>query len=174
LAHRLAQSGYHVLAVDASLDKDLGLQAAEVYRASVPDRLLPVQGNLEYPPLAHGKASLVILNASLHYADDLEMALQRSAAALQPSGSLLILDTPIARNPHPGTGKGDRHLGREEVERALSSAGLGSRWLSIPRNGRWWARQLKAWLKGDSLFTFPIVRACRAVTRQAREAEQRS
>jgi SAM-dependent methyltransferase len=157
LAFRLAQAGYRVLAVEASLDADFGLQAAEVYRTRLPAGLLSVQGDLEHPPLMDRRTSLAILNASLHYAGDLGKTLRRTAAALQPEGCLVVLDTPISRRPHPGTGMGDRHLGREELQQALLAAGLSPRWIRVPRNGRWWARQLKAWSMGDALFAFPIV-----------------
>jgi hypothetical protein len=162
MSFRLAQAGYRVLAIEASLDGDFGLQAAEVYMAQAPAKLLPVQGDLEHPPLAQGKTSLVLLNASLHYANDLATTLRRVAATLQPEGCLIVIDTPIARRPQPGTGRGDRHLGREELGHALVTAGLSPRWMRIPRSWRWWARQIKARLAGDALFAFPIIRACRA------------
>ncbi|MBN1810292.1 MAG: methyltransferase domain-containing protein [Anaerolineae bacterium] len=161
LAYRLAQAGYRVLAVEASLDQDFGLGATEGYRAGMPEWLLPVQGDLEHPPLAYGKTSLIILNASLHYAADLGSTLRQMAAALHPQGRLVILDTPVARRPHPGTGKGDRHLGREELQQALLDAGLSPYWVRIPRTRRWWIRQLKAWAKGEALFTFPMIWACK-------------
>lgn len=174
LAYRLAQAGYRVLAVEASLDQDFGLGATEGYRTGMPERLLPIQGNLEHPPLAHGKTSLIVLNASLHYAADLGSTLRQMAAALHPQGCLVILDTPIARRPHLGTGKDDRDrsasdaastcsrrsLGREELQQALLAAELEPRWIRILRTRRWWIRQLKAWAKGEALFTFPMIWAC--------------
>jgi SAM-dependent methyltransferase len=171
LAYRLAQAGYRVLAIEASLDADFGLQAAQVYRSRFPERLLPVQGNLEHPPLARGKTSLAILNASLHYAGSLDQAVRRLAAALAPGGSLIVLDTPIARHPRPGTGMGDRHIGREELEQALVGAGLQTRWVHILRSARWWVRQVKAWIKGDTLFAFPLVSARKVDSRQPLHAE---
>jgi hypothetical protein len=51
-------------------------------------------------------------------------------------------------------------------------AEAGYRWVRVPRNGRWWARQVKAWVKGDALFAFPLVRACKVDSRQALQAEQ--
>jgi SAM-dependent methyltransferase len=157
LAFRLVQAGYRVLAVEASADDDFGLGAAEVYRSTVADRLLPVQGDLERPPLQPGTLSLVVFNASLHYARDLEATLARAAGSLRPDGCLAILDTPIAPRPRPGSGLGDRHLGRGELEQALAGAGLRPRWISIRRGWRWWVHQAKAWLKRDARFSFPMV-----------------
>jgi SAM-dependent methyltransferase len=159
LAHRLAQAGYRSLALEASLDADFGLGAADVYRTSAPDHFLPVHGDLERPPLQRGGLGAVILNASLHYARDLDGALHRGAAALRPGGRLVILDTPIAARPRPGGGLGDRHLGRQELQAALAAAGLRPRWIPIRRGVRWWLFQVKHRLKGGASFSFPLVLA---------------
>jgi SAM-dependent methyltransferase len=162
LSHRLALAGYEVLAVDASRDDAFGLGAAAVYLARGPG-FLRAQGNLEYPPLQRGRLALLIFNASLHYASDLEGTLSRAGASLQSEGTLIVLDTPIARRPRPGTGgHGDRHLGHEELEAALVRVGLRPRWLAVGRGMHWWAHQAKAWLKRGPRFGFPVVVAQRA------------
>jgi SAM-dependent methyltransferase len=157
LSFRLAQAGYRVLAVDASLDDAFGLGAAEGYVTASERRLLLAQGNLAYPPLQEDRWSLVIFNASLHYARDLEATLHRAARALSPGGRVIVLDTPIARRPVRGTGRGDRHLGHQELHDALVCAGLCPRWGAIWRGPRWWAYRLKAWLKHSAPFGFPMV-----------------
>jgi SAM-dependent methyltransferase len=157
LSFRLALAGYKVLAVDASLDDAFGLGAAVSYLAAAGERLLFAQGNLEHPPLYVARWSLVVYNASLHYAHDLEATLARAASALLPRGRIVVLDTPVARRPVPGTGRGDRHLGQRELEDALAGAGLSSRWLKVWRGPRWWVYRLKAWLRGSAPFSFPIV-----------------
>jgi SAM-dependent methyltransferase len=155
LGYRLAQLGYRVVAVEASQDQDFGLGAAERYYASqVP--FLPVQGNLEFPPLQAGALGLVVFNASLHYAADLAATLGRAAELLQSGGRLIVLDTPIARQPRPGTGRGDRHLGRAELQGALLEAGLQPRWLEVRRGHQWWLHQARALLRRDARFSFPI------------------
>ncbi len=159
LAYRLAQMGYRVIAVDASLDEAFGLGAARLYAGLSPlaGRLLLAQGDLEYPPLQAGRWGLLILNASLHYAQDLDWVLSRAARALTVGGWLVVLDTPIARRPVPGTGRGDRHLGRRELDRALSDAGLRARWIRVVRGPRWWLYRLKAGLSRSAAFAFPMV-----------------
>jgi SAM-dependent methyltransferase len=160
LSYRLAQLGYRMATVEASQDTAFGLGAAEQYYASeVP--FLPVQGDLNHLPLQHGKLGLVIFNASLHYAVDLERTLQRSAQALRRGGRLIVLDTPISRHPRPGTGQGDRHLSRRELQAALVKAGLRPRWIEVRRGLRWWSHQLKAWLRRDPTFSFPMIAADR-------------
>jgi SAM-dependent methyltransferase len=160
LSCRLAQAGYRVLALEASLDKVFGLGATDMYLATR-THFLPVQGNLEHPPLQEGTLSLAIFNASLHYAADLIGTLRRSAESLQPDGRLIVLDTPVARHPVPGTGRGNRHLGRQELHGALLSVGLRPRWVPVRRAVRWWVYQMKMRLKGDAPFSFPMVVADR-------------
>ena len=156
LGFRLAKAGYHTLAVDASLDEEWGLGMAErCYLNSVPLRL--AQGDLEYPPLQTGQLALILFNASLHYAIDLQNTLRRSARALQPGGRIIILDTPVARRPRPGTGQGDRHLGRRELHEALLAAGLSPRWIIVRRGARWWLYLARSWLRRAPRFAFPLI-----------------
>ncbi|MCS6845660.1 MAG: class I SAM-dependent methyltransferase [Caldilineales bacterium] len=157
LSYRLAQAGYRVVAVDASVDNAFGLAAARAYQAVAP--FLAVQGDLERPPLRRGALSLVLFNASLHYASDLVGTLRAAAAALQPGGLLMVLDTPIAERPRRGTGHGDRHLGRRELDEALAAAGLTAQWVEIYRGPRWRLHQAVARLRGNDLFDFPLVMA---------------
>jgi SAM-dependent methyltransferase len=160
LSYRLAQLGYSVLAVDASRDADWGLGAAERYYLPFVHFSL-AQGDLEHPPLQADKLALIVLNASLHYAANLEATLCRLACALKAGGRLVVLDTPIARRPRPGTSQGDRHLGRQELHDALLAAGLSPRWVPIRRGARWRLHQAKTRLKGDPRFSFPMVLADR-------------
>jgi SAM-dependent methyltransferase len=186
LAYRLAQAGYRVVAVDANADDEFGLGAAQAYYAldlpprsgstlsahpsqlSGEDNPTPeasfwlVRGDLEHAPLQARKLVLIILNASLHYAHDLQGTLQHCERALRPGGRLAIVDTPIARHPRPGTGQGDRHLGQQELHDALLRSGMIPRWIKIHRGPRWWLHQAKALLKRDARFSFPIVVADRA------------
>lgn len=154
LSYRLALLGYRAVAVDASVDDAFGLGAARAYQAVAP--FLAVQGDLERPPLQRSSLSLALFNASLHYAADLAAALRRAADLLKPGGRLMVLDTPIAGRPRPGTGHGDRHLGREELADALRAAGLTVQWVEIRRGPRWRLHQAVARLRRDDLFDFPL------------------
>ena len=160
LSYRLAQAGYEVLAVDASRDEAFGLAAAQAYYGLLP-AIQFLQGDLEWPPLQVGGLGLVVFNASLHYARDLEGTLFRCARALRPTGRLVILDAPVASRPRPGTERGDRHLGRQELHAALLAAGLEPRWLAVRRGAGWWIHQAKAWLRQQPRFSFPMVVAKR-------------
>jgi uncharacterized protein YbaR (Trm112 family)/SAM-dependent methyltransferase len=157
LAHRLAEAGYRALAVEASLDAEFGLCASTVYCSAFPERFLPVQGDLDHPPLRRGALSLVVLNASLHYAHDLLGTLRKAARSLQAGGRLIVMDTPVASHARPGTGRGDRHLGRGELQEALAAAGLEPRCLPVIRGLGWCAYRARAWAHGDAPFSFPLV-----------------
>jgi SAM-dependent methyltransferase len=156
LSYRLAQIGFEVLAVDASRDVDWGLGAAERHYLSRV-RFQPVLGDLQYPPLQRGRLGLIVFNASLHYASDLEDTLLRAARALKPVGRIIIMDSPTTRRPFPGTGRGDRHLGRQELNQALLAAGLSPRWISVRRGVRWWRHQVKGIVRHNAIFSFPMV-----------------
>jgi SAM-dependent methyltransferase len=157
LAHHLAEWGYRTVAMDASLDPDFGLGASDPYRSRFSESFLATQADLEALPLQEASFGLVVFNASLHYVHDLVSALRRVRRALRPGGWVVILDTPIERRGCPGTGIGDRHLGRQELEDALRASGLLPRWVKIRRGLRWHAYQLRAAIRGDDRFAFPMV-----------------
>jgi SAM-dependent methyltransferase len=162
LAYRLAEAGYRTLAVEASVDVAFGIGAALVYQSATRPGFLALQGDLEYPPLRPGALALAIMNASLHYAQDLQGTVQRVANALQPGGCLAILDTPVAERPRPGSGRGDRHLGQEELSEALLAADLRPSWIPVRRSWRWWLFQAKAKLRRTPRFSFPLVLGLRS------------
>jgi SAM-dependent methyltransferase len=161
LSYRLAQAGYRVAAVEVSRDGAFGLGAAgRDYASEIP--LFLVLGDLNHPPLQPGGLGMVIFNASLHYVEDLERTLRLSANALRPDGRLFVVDSPIARQPRPGSGRGDRHLGRQELQSALTNAGLDARWIEVRRGIRWARHRARAWLKREPIFSFPLVVADKA------------
>ena len=160
LSYNLARCGYRVMAVDSSIEEPFGLGAADSYLAH--KTFLVVQGDLNQPPLQAGKFSLVLFNASLHYAKDLYASLRRTVQALLPEGRVVILDSPMARKPRSGSGAGDRHLGRQELQDVLVAAGLRPHWISIRRGPRWWVMQLSRMARGKSPFSLPMIVAERA------------
>ena len=157
LAYRLAQRGHPILALDGSLDADFGLGASGPYVSACRPRLLPVCADLDLLPLRPGALALVLFNVSLHHATDVGQTLGRVAAALAPGGHLLILDTPIYRQPPYGAAEGEQRLGRGELIAELNAAGLEPRVVSICRSLRWSAYQGSHVLRGRSPFSFPVL-----------------
>ena len=157
LAYRLAQRGHPSLALDGSLDIDFGLGASGPYVSACRPRLLPVRADLDALPLRPGALTLVLFNASLHYASDVGHTLGRAARALTPGGHLLILDTPIYRQPRSGTAEANQRLAQGELIAQLTAAGLEPSVLSVFRGFRWLAYQTRHVLRGRSLFSFPLL-----------------
>lgn len=98
LSNRLAQRGHAVASVDL-MDNDLdGLGAHRHY--DVP--FLPIQAEYDRLPLLDGQAAMVIFNAAFHYSTDYETTIGEAFRVLQSDGSLIILDTPIYKDPSSG------------------------------------------------------------------------
>ena len=155
LSYNLARCGYRVMAVDSSIDEPFGLGAADSYHSQ--KAFLVVQGDLNRPPLQTGKFSLVLFNASLHYAKDIYTSLKGTVQALLPKGRIVILDSPIARKPRSGSDIGDRQFGRQELQDALVSSGLHPHWISVRRGPHWWVMQASRMVRGESTFSLPMI-----------------
>lgn len=123
----------------------------------------PIQGNLECPPLQTGTLGLVLFNASLHYAADLEGTVRDAAEALRARGQIIVPDTPATPQPRPGTGRGDRHLGARKLHLLLIKVGVKPRWIEGKRGWRWWAHPVKAALRREPRFSIPMISACRSL-----------
>ncbi len=97
LSRSLAAQGHDVLAMDVLLDDALGLGAAGFYAAAGPcfER---VWADLQRPPVKTASVDLVVYNASLHYARDLESSLEEAARVLRPAGRLILLNSPVHRD----------------------------------------------------------------------------
>lgn len=94
LARHLAEDGYTVYAVDVMMDEALGLGAAGTYLEDGAP-LLRVRGEMERPPLRDHTMDVVISNASLHYASDLERVLNEVGRVLAPEGYFVIMNSPV-------------------------------------------------------------------------------
>src|SRR5207237_3364255 len=97
LSYQLARLGGTVFATDLLLDKLLGLGAASLYVESG-TFFERVRGDLERPPFQDGSADIVICNASLHYARNLEATLSEISRILVPGGLFIIMHSPLHRD----------------------------------------------------------------------------
>jgi SAM-dependent methyltransferase len=98
LAHRLAQRGHRVTAIDLLDDPLDGLGAARHYDLDV----APVLAEFDRLPVAPAQADLVVFNASFHYSTDYAATLRESLRVLRPEGTLVILDSPMYFDPTSG------------------------------------------------------------------------
>ncbi|MEJ2555009.1 MAG: methyltransferase domain-containing protein [Anaerolineae bacterium] len=98
LSYRLSQRGHHVAAVDLLTNPTDGLGAYIYYDLA----FVPIQAEFDRLPLAQDEVDLAIFNASFHYSTDYETTLREALRVLRGVGRLVILDTPVYRDPASG------------------------------------------------------------------------
>jgi len=110
LSYRLAQRKHRPIAVDIFVDTRDGLGAAHHYQTTL-DRQFPlVMAEFDNLPFEGGQFDLVIFNSSLHYSIDYDVTLTEAKRCLKPTGSIIVLDSPIyKRREHGGIMKEERH-----------------------------------------------------------------
>jgi 2-polyprenyl-3-methyl-5-hydroxy-6-metoxy-1,4-benzoquinol methylase len=164
LSNRLAQRGHSLAAVDLVCNNWDGLGTYVHYETP----FTPIQAEFNWLPFRDAGIDLVIFNASLHYSTDYETTLHEAMRVLHPGGELVIMDSPVYRDPKSGfqmvserESAFTRQFGfpsntlpsenflTEERLRSLSTE-LGIRWKRyIPFYGmRWFLRGAKARLLG--------------------------
>ena len=163
MSYRLAQRGRRPVAVDIFADPQDGLAAAREYG------LFPlVEAEFDNLPFATGQFDLAIFNSSLHYSTDYHGTLGEARRCLKPSGSIVVLDSPLYKlREHGELMRTERHLQFQaqygfasdsianleylyESQLAELSRDLGLRWqIYEPWYGwNWLLRPLKARLQG--------------------------
>lgn len=95
LAWRLAQTGIECVAVDIRDDAVDGLGAAASYADETPTRFRRVLASFDALPFRAPAFDLVVFNASLHYALDLELVLREARRCVRDGGRIVILDSPF-------------------------------------------------------------------------------
>jgi SAM-dependent methyltransferase len=112
LSNRMAQRGHTVAAIDLLTNPTDGLGAHRHYRAI----FTPIQAEFDRLPLAPRQADLIVFNGSLHYSTNFEATLDEALRVLRPDGVLVILDSPIYRDPASGRAmvrEREAHFARE-------------------------------------------------------------
>jgi hypothetical protein len=120
-----------VIAMDVNVEAPFGLAGAAAY-LEAGYTILPVQGDLEQPPLQAGRTSLLLFNVSLHNSCNLRGTLRRGAEALRPGGRMIIrrhtdLAPGGARQWSGGPASGPRRAG-PSVLRHRSAVELAPGW----------------------------------------------
>jgi SAM-dependent methyltransferase len=166
LAYRLALRGHEVAAVDLVMNDFDGLGAHHHYDRA----FLSIQAEFERLPFGDRTVDLIIYNASFHYATDYVVTLAEALRVLALGGRVVIMDSPIYRQPASGAAmvreredeierlyrfkgpKGTRTEGFLTYDRLAALEGaLGLRWAFLqPWYGlRWtlkpWGARLRGW-----------------------------
>lgn len=95
LSFRLALAGFMPCAVDLLANERDGLGAAEHYRGHVPQFFPRFQAELAHLPFQNEQFDAAVFNASFHYAENAEAALQEAFRCVKSGGVVLICDTPL-------------------------------------------------------------------------------
>jgi ubiquinone/menaquinone biosynthesis C-methylase UbiE len=98
LSHRLTQLGQRVVALDLLTNSFDGLGACVHY----PDPFVVVQAEFDRLPFAQDLFDMVIFNAALHYSENYHTTLNETLRVLDQNSRLVIIDSPIYRNPKSG------------------------------------------------------------------------
>lgn len=98
LSHQLARRQHRPIAIDIFSDNLDGLAAARHYPLSFP----VIESDFDAIPLPSSSIDLAIFNASLHYSTDYEKTLTEVRRCLRPSGTVVILDSPVYRRREHG------------------------------------------------------------------------
>jgi SAM-dependent methyltransferase len=94
MSFRLALLGYGMVAVDLLTNENDGLGAAEHFHKHLPTPISRFQAEAAHLPFRDEQFDVIIFNASFHYAEDYEAALNEALRCLKPGGKVIISDTP--------------------------------------------------------------------------------
>ncbi len=122
LAYQLTRRGHHVAAVDLTVNDFDGLGARRHYDQP----FTAIQAEFDALPFLPGRADVILFNASLHYSEDYETTLAEALQILRPDGRLVILDTPVYRDPASGAQMVAERRARFEADYGFAANALAS------------------------------------------------
>jgi SAM-dependent methyltransferase len=98
LSYQLARQEHQVMAVDLLTNTIDGLGAFIHYDTP----FTSVQAEFNRLPVDAGQVDLVIYNGALHYSTSYRQTLEEGLRVLRPDGRLVVMDSPIYRDPASG------------------------------------------------------------------------
>jgi ubiquinone/menaquinone biosynthesis C-methylase UbiE len=98
LSNRLAAYGCDAYAVDLLINAEDGLGAWKHYV----NKFTPIQAEFSRLPFVTGGSSLVVFNASFHYAEDYQEVLKEALRVIEPQGRVIIMDSPVYHHEESG------------------------------------------------------------------------
>jgi ubiquinone/menaquinone biosynthesis C-methylase UbiE len=102
LSYRLARRKHRPVAVDILVDRKDGLGAACHYETALGYLFPRIMAEFDNLPFGDCQFDLAIFNASFHYSTDYLSSLKEATRCLRPSGSVIVLDSPIYRRREYG------------------------------------------------------------------------
>lgn len=98
MSYRLSLRHHCPIALDIFADPLDGLRSARFYPQPIP----VVEAEFDSLPFGRESFDLAIFNASIHYSADYVRTLREVKRCLRPSGSIVVLDSPIYRRSEHG------------------------------------------------------------------------
>jgi ubiquinone/menaquinone biosynthesis C-methylase UbiE/uncharacterized protein YbaR (Trm112 family) len=98
LSNRLAIRDHEVAAIDLTINDFDGLGCHRFYDSTI----IPIQADFDNLPFPDSSVDMALFNASLHYSVNINETVGEALRTLQPSGLLVILDSPIYHDPTSG------------------------------------------------------------------------
>ncbi|MGB3716409.1 MAG: class I SAM-dependent methyltransferase [Candidatus Promineifilaceae bacterium] len=98
LSNQFARRGHDLVAVDLITNEYNGLGAYAQYDVS----FTVIRAEFDRLPVDGEQADLVIYNGALHYSTSFQGTLGEGLRALRPGGQIVVMDSPIYRNPESG------------------------------------------------------------------------
>jgi SAM-dependent methyltransferase len=98
MSYRLGLRQHRVTALDIFGDPLDGLRAAQSYPFPIP----AIEAEFNALPFTGNSFDLVVYNAAIHYSTDYAETLREAQRCLRPSGSVVILDSPVYRKREHG------------------------------------------------------------------------
>jgi HemK-related putative methylase len=124
LSNRLAGRGHRLSAVDLLTNEFDGLGAHRFYET----RFTPVQAEFDLLPFPDSCFDVVVFNGSIHYSTGYQATLTEAMRVMDDGGRIVILDTPVYRDPSSGD-----EMIREREEQFERTYGFPSN--SLPSEG---------------------------------------
>jgi SAM-dependent methyltransferase len=98
MSHRMAMRGHDAVALDIFIDRLDGLSAIHHYK----ERVRGVAAEFDCLPFRDRAFDLIVFNSSLHYSSDYRRTLLEARRCLRPSGQLIVIDSPVYKEPDHG------------------------------------------------------------------------
>jgi ubiquinone/menaquinone biosynthesis C-methylase UbiE len=102
MSYRLAQMGFHPVAIDLLINDEDGLGAAKHYQGHLANLFSCFQAESNRLPFVSEQFDAVIFNASFHYSESYKTVLGEALRCLKSGGMVLIADTPWYSNSASG------------------------------------------------------------------------
>jgi SAM-dependent methyltransferase len=102
LCFRMSLRGHRAVAIDIRSDSVDGLGAGAGYTRALERMFGRVQASFDELPVAARAFDVVVFNASLHYAVELQSVIAEAMRVVAPGGRIAILDTPFYRTRQAG------------------------------------------------------------------------